>query len=61
MEHEIGSWKMALLHGLIPSEITKPLGTLLGVNRMWTKRNDHASKVNVPREGSFEKEDKNQV
>jgi hypothetical protein len=29
------------------NQFTKPLGPSLGVNRMWTKRNDHAPKVNV--------------
>jgi hypothetical protein len=26
------------------NQFTKPLGPSLGVNRIWTKRNDHASK-----------------
>ena len=28
-------------------QFTKPLGLSLGVNRMWTKKNDHAQKVDV--------------
>ena len=51
--HEVGPWKMVFFHG--PSFIVQFLRKLvykafgkLGVNQMWTKRNDHAPKVNVP-------------
>ena len=39
---------MKLDHGRYPislkNQLRKPLGPLLGVNQMWTKRNDHAPK-----------------
>jgi hypothetical protein len=55
MDHEVGLWKMAFFHGptwwsnfhgLIEKihQSTKLLGPSLGVNWMWTKRNDHAPK-----------------
>ena len=55
MDHEVGPCKMVVFHGLtswsnihwsdfLKKSITKPLGPSLGVNRMWTKRNDHATK-----------------
>jgi len=45
MDHEVGMgdaffpWSDFLKH-----QFTKPLGPSLGVNQMWTKRNDHAPK-----------------
>ena len=49
MDHEVGPWKMAFSHGSISLKLqfTKPWGPSLGVNQMWTKRNDHVAKVNV--------------
>jgi hypothetical protein len=58
MDHEVGPWKMAFLHGptswsnihgpiSLKIRFTKPWGPSLGVNQMWTGRNDHAPKWNV--------------
>ena len=47
MDHEVGPWKMAFFHGPISfkeNQFTKPLSSSLGVNQMWTKRNDHVPK-----------------
>jgi hypothetical protein len=50
MEHEVGSWKVALVNGpssmirLHKNLVLRALGLSLGVNRMWTKNNDHAPK-----------------
>ena len=55
MAHEGGPWKMAFFHGLtwwsnfhgpisLKNQLTKSLGPSVGVNRMWTKRYDHALK-----------------
>ena len=48
-DHEVGPWKMAFVNGLSSwSEFIKivlrALGPSLGVNRMWTKKSDHAPK-----------------
>ena len=54
MDHEVGPWKMAFING--PSSWSnfyfleigfESLGPSLGVNQMWTKKNDHAPKVNM--------------
>ena len=44
MDHE--RWPFSMLRFLqkISLQLTKPLGPSLGVNRMWTKRNDNAPK-----------------
>ena len=44
MDHE--RWPFSMLRFLqkISLQLTKPLGPSLGVNRMWTKRNDYAPK-----------------
>ena len=53
MDHEVGPWKMAIFHGssswyvFLKKNYIKSLGSSLGVNWMWTKRNDHAPKSNV--------------
>jgi hypothetical protein len=39
--------QLSWLDFLIINKFTKPLGPSLGVDRMWTKRNDHAPKMNV--------------
>ena len=52
MDHEAGPWKMVLFYGLTwwsnfhgPNLKTNNLQRLtLGVNQLWTKRNDHAPK-----------------
>ena len=51
MDHEVGPWKMAFVNGPrswsdFPTEklVLRALGPSLGVNRMWTKKNDHAPK-----------------
>ena len=50
MDHEVGPWKKAFFHGLtswsdfLKKAIYKVFGPSLGVNRMWTKRNDLAPK-----------------
>ena len=51
MDHEVIPVKIAFLHGptfrvrfLIKYKFTKPLGPSVGVNQIWTKRNDHAPK-----------------
>ena len=54
MDHEVGPWKMAFLNGrlhgptsmvrLLKELVLKALGPSLGVNQMWTKKNDHAPK-----------------
>ena len=48
MDHEVGPWKMAIFHGPIdgPTFMIRFLKksiykASLGVNRMWTKGNDH--------------------
>ena len=56
--HEVRPWKMACFRGptlmvqlpwsdFLTNQVTKPLGPSLGVNRMWTQRNDMHEKVNV--------------
>ena len=74
MDHEIGPWKMAFSHGPTrwsiihgPISIKKKINLQslwspsIGVTRMWTKRIDHAPKVNVlifqymPRTGHLKK------
>ena len=58
MAHGVGPWKMVFFHDLTwwvdfhgpiskpkKNQFTKPLGPSLGVNRMWTKRCDHAPKT----------------
>jgi hypothetical protein len=53
MDHESGPWKMAFSHGptsmvqFLENRFTMPLDPSLGVNQMWTKRNDHAPNVNM--------------
>jgi hypothetical protein len=48
--HEVGPWKMAFYHGPTSmvrfkiNQFTKPWGPSLGLNQVWTKRNDHAPK-----------------
>ena len=46
MHHEVKPRKIAFFHGPISlkNQFTKPLGPSLGVNRMFTKKNDHAPK-----------------
>ncbi len=49
VDHKVGPWKMAFCRGPIfflnKNQSRKSLGPSLGVNRMWTKRNnDHAPK-----------------
>ena len=51
MDHEVGPWKMVILHGSTSmvryfkkKRFIKYLGFSLGVNQMWIKRNDHAPK-----------------
>ena len=50
MDHEAGPWKRAFFNGLsswsdfLKKLVLKALGPSLGVNRMWTKKNDHAPK-----------------
>ena len=79
MNHEVWQWKMAFSHGsdfmvqlpwsdlLKTNQFTKPLGPSLDVNRMWTKRNDHAPKsecanlnfyFNIYQKGHFWEEEK---
>jgi hypothetical protein len=58
MDHEVGPWMMAffmvrldgptfMVRVLEKIKFTKSLSPSLGVNRVWTKRNDHAPKMNV--------------
>ena len=53
MDHEVGPWKMAFSHGptsmvqFLKNQFTEPLGPSLGVNQMWTKRNDRAPCVDL--------------
>ena len=70
MEHEVGPWMMAFSHGptsmvwfliIIIIIITESLGPSLGINWMWTKRNDHAPRTEcvdffwyMPKKGIFE-------
>ena len=49
MDHEAGLWNMASdsmvqlpWFGFLKNQFTKLLGPSLGVNCMWTERNDHA-------------------
>ena len=44
MDHEFGPWKRAFFNG--PIRLPKKLvwGPSLGVNQLWTKKNDHAPK-----------------
>ena len=54
MDHDVGPSKMAFSNGpcscptsmiwLLKNIVLKALGPSLGVNRMWTKKNDHAPK-----------------
>ena len=51
MDHVVGPWKMAHSHGPTSwcdfskkNQFTKSSGSSLGVNRMWTKKNDYAPK-----------------
>ena len=50
MDHEVGPWKMAFFHSPISwsnclkNQFTKSFGLSLGVNQMWTKRNDYTPK-----------------
>ena len=51
IDREVEPWKMAFFHGPTSmiqfkqkNQLTKPLGTSLGVNQMWIGRIDHAPK-----------------
>jgi hypothetical protein len=52
MDHEVGkrAFSMVRVHGptsmvrLLQKIVLKALGFSLGVNQMWPKKNDHASK-----------------
>ena len=50
MDHGRGPFPMVRVHGptsmvqLLKTLVLKALGPSLGVNRMWTKKNDHAPK-----------------
>ena len=55
MDHEVGPWKMVFFHGptiwsnfhglvSLKNILQSPLGPLVGVNGMWIKRNNHASR-----------------
>ena len=47
MDHEVKPWNDGIFpwSNFLKKQFTKPLFSLLGVNRMWTKRNDHAPKT----------------
>jgi hypothetical protein len=55
MDHVVIPWKMAFFHGLfrwsnfrfLNKSIYKVFGLPLGVNQMWTKKDDHIDKLNV--------------
>ena len=65
-EYGLYSWSNLPQSDLCKNQFTKPLGSSLGVNRMWTKKNDHAPKVNVliflifVQEGQFWEKNQNQ-
>ena len=48
MEDGLFSWSDLMVQlpwsDFLKNQFTKPLGSSLGVNQMWTKRNDHAPK-----------------
>ena len=54
MDYEVGPWKMAFFNGpnswsnfhvrLLKILVLKASGPSLGVNQMWTKKNDHTPK-----------------
>ena len=50
MDHEVGPRKMVFFNGpkfmvqLLKKSVLKALGPSLGVNQMWIKKDDHASK-----------------
>ena len=52
MDHEVRPWKFSIVRldgpisrsDFLKNQFTKLLGSSLGVNRMWTKRNHHAPK-----------------
>ena len=67
MDHEVGPWKMVFFNG--PSSWSNfhgltslknyllAFGPSQGVNQMWTKKNDHAPRVNVhAQKGQFLKQ-----
>jgi hypothetical protein len=63
MDHEVGPWKMAFVNGPTSLKIVlRALGPSLGVNRMSTKKKDHAPKsecadffYTCPKRGIYEK------
>ena len=65
MDHKVWPWKMGFFRVQLPwfyilkDQFTECLGPSLVVNRMWTKKNDHAPKsecgnfLNMPKKGTF--------
>jgi hypothetical protein len=62
MEEGISQWSKFMVR-LLKKIVLKALGSSLGVNQLWTKKNDHAPKndcgdlffIYMPEKGIFEK------